>query len=620
MTGAISPEVSKPAPIEAVADVAREVLRALPEATTREERASHIARAILAVFDNYYVRSRRIPYLAKAAFEKRNWPETFQLSRERLNIYGRHLNVLIPLLKQSWPCFADERAFWVEVEAQYLAQIRGRYEADLAYAFLRSTRRLMRQGEWAPVSYFAGRQDAVLPEDKNAASATRSFNCMWPVPAEIVIELLKIPAFNAPFRDIADDARLVAARINETLEPLASRGASGSLPVTIEMIDGGFFRNRGAYLVGRIKYPGGPDIPLALALLNEKDGIFVDAVLFEADRLHAVFSSALANFHVTSELYHQLARFLHAIMPKRPLGLHYSTIGFNHVGKVAVMRELQAEHAAHGEQLDFAVGFRGTVAIGFSTPSSLYVMKVIRDHPAEGYKWGKFPGVEAILQKYRAVHETDRAGSMLDNIVYDNVRLDRSWFTPELLQEFANAAPSSVKILHRYVLFRHLIVQMKLVPVPVFLAKATQSEAISAIRELGTCIANNAAANIFNKDLDARNYGISRIGRVYLFDYDAVEPLTSIKVRTNLGRIDGEEDIPDWFFEEGTIFLPEEMLVGLRIDDPVLRRAFREINGELMTTAYWEGMQRALNAGLVPKVRAYPPHLRLRASSKANEG
>ncbi|CFX54209.1 Isocitrate dehydrogenase kinase/phosphatase [Candidatus Filomicrobium marinum] len=603
---------SSPASFIPVEEVARDALSALPEATTREAQASHIANAILAVFDNYYVRSRHIPYLAKEAFETRNWPETTNLSRERLDIYGRNLDALIPLLKQSWPQFADERGFWVEVEAQYLTQIRERYEADLAFAFLRSTRRLMRQGEWAPVSYFAGRQKEIVPHD-NGPTAIRTFTCIWPVKNETVIDLLQVPGFNAPFRDIVDDARLIAMRINETLEAATNSDISGA-SITIEMIDGGFFRNRGAYLVGRIKQPSGPDIPLALALLNEKDGIYVDAVLFEADRLHYVFSSALANFHVTAEAYHQLAHFLHSVMPKRPLGLHYSTIGFNHVGKVAVMRELQAEHNTATEQLDFALGFRGTVAIGFSTPSSRYVLKVIRDQPAEGYKWDTFPGVDAILQKYRAVHETDRAGSMLDNIIYDNVRLDREWFTPQLLQEFANAAPDSVKILHRYVLFRHLIVQMKLTPVPEFLKKASPTEAKAAIRELGTCIANNAAANIFNKDLDARNYGVSRIGRVYLFDYDAVEPLTGIKVRTNLDRIEGEEDIPDWFFEKGTIFLPEEMLVGLRVDDPDLRRAFREINGELMTTAYWEGMQRALNAGLVPKVRAYPTHMRLRAS------
>ncbi len=90
-----------------------------------------------------------------------------------------------------------------------------------------------------------------------------------------------------------------------------------------------------------------------------------------------------------------------------------------------------------------------------------------------------------------------------------------------------------------------------------------------------------------------------------------MEPLTEVKVRTNTNRIDGEEDIPDWYFEEGTIFLPEEMMVGLRIEDRGLRRAFTEAHPDLMTVGYWEGMQRALNAGLLPKVRAYPVSRRL---------
>ena len=98
---------------------------------------------------------------------------------------------------------------------------------------------------------------------------------------------------------------------------------------------------------------------------------------------------------------------------------------------------------------------------------------------------------------------------------------------------------------------------------------------------------------------------------MFLFDYDAVEPLTNVKIRTNLGREDGEEDIPDWFFEEGTVFLPEEMMTGLRLDDPDLRRLFRAAHPELLTIDYWEGMQRALSAGRVPRVRSYPASRRL---------
>ena len=98
---------------------------------------------------------------------------------------------------------------------------------------------------------------------------------------------------------------------------------------------------------------------------------------------------------------------------------------------------------------------------------------------------------------------------------------------------------------------------------------------------------------------------------VYLFDYDALEPLTEIKIRTNQDRIDGEEDVPDWFFEDGVIFLPEELESGLRIPDRDLIRLFRRVHGDLMGTDYWEGVQRDLDANRVPSISVYPDQRRL---------
>lgn len=598
------------------------LLETMDPASERAVRSDLIARAILAAFDDYYSRSRNIPYLAKQAFEKRDWPQTFHLSKDRLTIYGRYLASLIPVLKRHWPHMPDERGFWVEIEAHFLDLIHRRYEADLAFAFLRSTRRQMRKGEWAPVAYYAGREwDG--PEYDFGFDIMRTFPVAGRVTAGAVAQMLTVPGIDCRYRDLDGDAALIAQRINRELDKC---GAKVTGVCALQVVNAGFYRNRGAYILGRVRFDAKPGqteppghLPIAIALLHEKDGVFADAVLFERDDIHWVFSSALANFHVTEGHYHQLAKFLHETMPKRPLGLHYSTIGFNHIGKVAVMRELQSEHATSGETFDFAIGTAGTVAIGFSMPSSRYIIKIIRDKPTDGYKWDTFDGVDAVLDKYRVVHETDRAGSMLDNVIYDNVRLDKKWFTPELLRELTKEAPSNAVILHRYVLFRHLIVQMKLVPVPQYLEQADQQAAEAAIFGLGTCIRNNAAANIFNKDLDARNYGVSRTGKVYLFDYDAVETLTDVKIRTNQGRFDGEEDIPDWYFEDGTIFLPEEMLVGLRIEDRHLRNYFKDAHGELMTVEYWEGMQRALDNGLVPKVRTYAPSRQLRPSNVSQD-
>jgi isocitrate dehydrogenase kinase/phosphatase len=129
---------------------------------------------------------------------------------------------------------------------------------------------------------------------------------------------------------------------------------------------------------------------------------------------------------------------------------------------------------------------------------------------------------------------------------------------------------------------------------------------------LGHCIKNNAAANIFNKDLDARNYGVSQYQKVYLFDYDALELVTDVKIRTNQDRIDGEEDVPEWFFEDGAIFLPEEIESGLRIRDRSLRRIFRKMHGDLMQTSYWKTIQSQLRQKKILPVRVYPEEHKLK--------
>lgn len=572
-----------------------------------EDAVRLVARCILGVFDAYHIECRRITWRAKEAFELRDPVESLLLSRRRLTIYSETIRRIARTLSEVMPRIGTDETLWRAVEAVYLPQVAGRYEEDLATAYIHSVRRVLYRDEWKPVEYSFG--SARRPADAPANAIFRELPGGSMVTPELVGEILAIPDFSRPFQEPELDAAMVAERINREF---GFDGSDRTAFDGIQMVDSGFYRNRGAYLVGRILLRDGSFAPLVISLENHTRGIFVDAVLTRPDHVHNLFSSTLANFHVTVPHYHELAEFLHSIMPRRPLGLHYSTIGFNHVGKVAVIDELQGEFEATGERLDVAVGSPGTVAIGFAAPSSRYVLKVIRDEPTEQYKWGAFQGIPSVLAKYNKVHEINRTGSMLDNLIFYNVRLDRSWFAEALLNDLLAHAGATASLQGGFVFFRHLIVQMKMIPLPVFLETAAPDDARTAIVNLGHCIRNNAAANIFNRDLDGRNYGVSPYLKVYLFDYDAVEPLTDVKIRTNVGKIDGEEEVPDWFFEDGFVFLPEEMVVGLRIPDRALRRLFEEVHRDLLTTDYWEGVQRALNRGLVPRLRVYPEETRLR--------
>jgi isocitrate dehydrogenase kinase/phosphatase len=580
-------------------------------ASARDDgRIAATARLILAIFDDFYAQLCEYPYRAKLAFETMDPHASIRISRERLGLYSRYISEHGPRILQAFPALADNAAIWDTLDRLFVAMIVDRYEADIAFSFAHSLRRNIDHGLWKPVAY------SFPPPSKRRAYSMAAVHRRLPVNGRIDIDLiltaLQLVHLAVPFRDLQSDACRILERLNE----LFHQGAGGApaaapAPLALDIVDAGFFRDRTAFLVGRWVMPDGTFVPFVVALLNSPAGVYADAVLHHVSDIHDLFSSALANFHVTTRLYYQTCVFLFSIMPRRPFGHHYSTIGFNHVGKVAILDEIIGNVRSSGQKLQRSPGAPGTVALGFTFEACSYHLKVIRDRPTASYKWGEFPGVDAVIEKYRVVHEINRAGSMLDNVMYFNLRLDRDLFEPALLEEILREAGGSVQVEGEGVFIRSLIVQLKIIPLPVYLETANESETQAVIASLGHCIRNNAATDIFNKDLDSRNYGVGRYGRVFLFDYDAVEKLTDVKIRTNSDREPGEEAVPDWYFEDGVIFLPEELEYGMQLRNDFARRCFHKQNADLLSVEYWQRVQQKLQRGEVPELRVYPRAARL---------
>lgn len=596
-------------PVPRIADVTAAVEQGysrLRAAIARAERTEAAAELILAIFDEFYNELCEYPYRAQHAFEVMDPQASLRISRERLGLYSRYVAHHGPRIKALYPELAGDQDRWDEIDQRLLAMIENRYEADIAFSFAHSIRRNIWQGIWRPVAYSFSPPHRKRP--KSLAACHRRFRLDRGVDAALMLEVLDVPGLTAPFRDAEGDAARIAARVNR----LIALGELGEQePVALDMVKAGFYRDLTAFLVGRFVMADGRYQAFAIGLLNSDSGVYADAVLHRTSDLHNLFSSTLANFHVTSELYYQICAFLYSVMPARPLGLHYSTIGFNHVGKVAALDDIKEQMGRAGQVFQPSPGFTGTVAIGFTFDACSYHLKVIRDQPTGSYKWGTYPGADAVIDKYRIVHEINRTGSMLDNVMYFNVELGRDMFDPALLAELCEHASGHVQVKDDSVLIRSLIVQTRIVPLPEFLETASETEMEEVMVNLGHCIRNNMAANIFNKDLDSRNYGVGHYHKVFLFDYDAVEKLTDVKVRTNLDRESGEEDPPAWFFEDGVVFLPEELEPGLRVRQRAARRYFREHNADLLTPEYWWDVQRRLERGEVLGLSIYPESRKL---------
>jgi len=559
-----------------------------------------ISAFVLKEFEKFYSEFLEVPKLAKSAFERRDFPESLRLSAKRLQLYSASIEYLATEVQHVTPGLTANERLWEKVEKSYRSMVGKRYSQDLALAYCHSVRRKLYQSEWRTEDY-ANLIQADL-NTKNRDSYILEFHPGGILSRKIVLQILHSEPWSITFADIEGDAARLVNRLNENLQK--SSRSVGDIE-SIEIFRAGFYRNRGAYLVGRMKL-GRIYRPFIVALLNSDKGIYVDALITSTTFAHNMFSSTLANFHVTTLYYHELCLFLKSIMPMRPLGLHYSTIGYNHLGKVAVMNEIESEITSSNDKFGTAVGMEGTVAICFSTPDCSYCLKVIRNTPTKNYKWKEFEGIKSVLAKYKRVHEINRTDSMLDSIIYYNLRLDKHWFSQAMLDELLECASDSIIDDGKSIIFKYLIVQRKLVPLPVYLESATQANAEKVIMNLGYCIMNNSAANIFNKDLDARNYGVTSYSKVYLYDYDALEKLTDVKVRTNRDRYDGEEEIPEWFFESGVVFLPEEIVAGLCIPYRSLRNVFSSKHSKLLTVEYWQHIQDELRDGNVPGISVYP--------------
>jgi isocitrate dehydrogenase kinase/phosphatase len=566
------------------------------------------ARLILTIYDDFYSQLCEYPHRAQRAFETMDPHASIRISQERLGLYSRYILEHGPRILAAFPALATDSAAWDALDRLFVAMIVDRYDADIAFSFAHSLRRNIGHGLWRPVAY------SFPPPSKlraySMASVHRRLRVQDRIDTGLLCAALRVPNFSVPFRDLQGDAE----KILERVEGLLADMPDAASVVALDVIDAGFFRDRSAFLVGRWVLADDAIVPFVVALLNSPNGIYADAVLHRVSDIHDLFSSALANFHVTTRLYYQTCVFLFSLMPRRPFGHQYSTIGFNHVGKVAILNEIN-EQVRCGHRLQRSPGVPGTVALGFTFDACAYHLKVIRDQPTNSYKWGVYPGVAAVSDKYRAVHEINRAGSMLDNVMYFNLRLDRDMFDPALLDEICSQAAGSVQVDQDGVYLRLLIVQLKIVPLPVFLETADENATRAVMVSLGHCIRNNAATNIFNKDLDSRNYGVGRYGRVFLFDYDAVEKLTDVKIRTNTDREPGEEDVPSWYFEDGVIFLPEELEHGMQLKSSYARRCFREENFDLLGVEYWRDVQQKLQRGEVPGLRMYPDSARLGAEA-----
>ncbi|WP_163558286.1 bifunctional isocitrate dehydrogenase kinase/phosphatase [Halomonas sp. NO4] len=569
--------------------------------------AYRLAATILHGFDEYRSRFKAITADASRRFRDAAWREAQQASAERINLYEQKVNETLERLETT---FSEEELThcecWREAKQHYAELISQRLDYELAETYFNSLfcsvfhHRHIRN-DWMFV--YSSRDTAA---HRSGIELCRRFAVHGDWNAAVRWALAEAP-FETPFDDLEHDAGQGGDFLRGHL-PAAILDAADA---EVELLKSVFYRNKGAYLVGRIR-GGGTQVPLVLPVLHDEGaGLHLDTVLIESDEVSIIFSFTRAYFQVEVAVPGEFVNYLRELMPDKPAGELYAAIGFFKHGKTEFFRALNQQVAKREDRFIIAPGVRGMVMAVFVLPSFRTVFKIIKDR----FDPTKEMSREDVREKYRLVKRHDRVGRMADTQEFSHFIARQDHFDPACLEELLRVAPSTVYLRGDKVIIEHCYTERMMTPLNLYLEQCDAAETHAVLKDYGNAIKQLAAANIFPGDMLLKNFGVTRHGRVIFYDYDEICYLTECNFRHIPEPMYPEQELADepWYSVGPNDIFPEEFGPFL-FADVRLRKLFYELHPELFDADYWKGLQQAIRDGRVIDVYPYRNKQRFAAS------
>jgi isocitrate dehydrogenase kinase/phosphatase len=565
------------------------------------------ARRLAVAFAGYNADFRAVTRRAQPRFEARDWHGSQQDAVERIDLYDLWVDRTVTEMRSAYGDQATDRNLWRLLRDRFLQRSAGLPDTAFARTFFSSVSRRL----FGTVGVDEGIEFAAVDldplEGAGGNAETRLYSNRGDV-GMLVEDLLDDISLKCPWIDFERSVRHVTEDIaaylrGRDIDPDAGVRA-------LEMLQPIFFQSTRAYLVGRLDTVGGA-LPFVLALQHTEPGLSVDAVMLDEDDASVVFGFTRSYFHVDIERVVEAVVFLRQLLPRKPLSELFTVLGRARQGKTERYRELMRHLGSSDDQFEHAAGERGLVMICFTLPSLDVVFKLIRD---------RFPPVknvvrQDVLDKYQFVFRHDRAGRLVDAQEFKRVRLPRARFAPALLEELAAEAAGSVHIDGDDLIFDHMYIERRMVPLNLYLRSAQPADAERAVLDYGQSIRDLALSNIFAGDLLLKNFGVTRHGRVIFYDYDELCQVTDCRFR-EVPVADNDEDEmrgETWFYVADNDVFPETFLNFLAFTDEQ-RAAFLNTHGDLLTADFWRGIQQRVRGGELLEVLPYQPR-RVRVGS-----
>jgi isocitrate dehydrogenase kinase/phosphatase len=522
-------------------------------------------------------------------------------------MYDTRVEEAVRALTDRFPEAETDESLWPGIKAAYIALIQEHKQPECAETFYNSVACAVLHRRYYRNEFIFWRP-AIATEHLEGESP--SFHCFYPLQGGLRKTLFQLAqSYGLPNR--WENLRRDLRNVVRALRPHFPRPARAQPDLQVQVLCSLLFRNKAAYIVGRV-INAHRDLPFAVPVLqNERGELYLDTLLVGEDQLLVLFSFARAYFFVDMEAPAAYVSFLRWLMPRKPRAELYMAVGLAKQGKTLFYRDLHYHLKHSTDRFTVAPGIKGMVMLVFTLPSFPYVFKVIRDRFAPPKDIDR----DTVVARYLMVKLHDRVGRMADTLEYSLVALPLDRFEENLLAELRRECASTVEIDGDSLVLGHVYIERRMQPLNLHVEECRrdgdEAKLRYALREYGNAIKELAGAGIFPGDMLLKNFGVTRHDRVVFYDYDEIQPIGDVTFRRIPPAASYDEELsaePYWRIGEGDVF-PEQFERFL-VSNPQAREIFYEYHRDLLDPAFWTAKQEHFQHGVLEDVFPYPEEIR----------
>ncbi|MEI6895710.1 MAG: bifunctional isocitrate dehydrogenase kinase/phosphatase [Colwellia sp.] len=588
----------------------------------RDELAFTIANSIIHGFERHVALFTEITQSARERFQQCQWQEVHRSARARTNFYDQRVKETIDSVKENFNITVFYSDLWLEIKVVYSDLLIDHKQPELAESFYNSVFCHLFERKYYYNDYIFVESTAHRLDDQEAPKIYTSYRPKELGLKQTICDIIKSQKIDIPFENINRDLDSLISAFRRQAHKTRVKLAD----LQFDILNFTFYRNKGAYIIGRVLSPAG-ETPFIIAVLNnEKGGLYLDALLTTSKSMAVVFGFARAYFFVNCLHPYALVNFLQGLMPHKTKADLYSAIGFHKQGKTQFYRDFLDHLESSDDQFELAAGIKGMVMSVFTLPSYPYVFKIIKDK----FSPSKLMTKQDVKGKYRLVKLHDRVGRMADTMEYSEVAFPKNRFNKELITELDKVAPSIIRYEgegeKELLIIEHVYIERRMTPLNLYLIEAVKNKDQNKINEAmfgyGEAIKQLISADIFPGDMLLKNFGVTRHNRVIFYDYDEITYMNEVNFRVKPKPMNEEQlyAAEPWYSVLPGDMFPEE-IATFALANPCYLKAFKIHHQDLLTADYWLKCQQEVANGIYKDIYPYPDMFRLRASrNRASHG